>query len=84
MTGVAVNVTAEPEQVGLLPKVCVTEMEGVSIAFTVMVITLDEAEELVTQLAFEFMIQVISCPLVRVDVVYVALFVPTFEPFTCH
>mgnify|MGYP003330179239 CR=1 FL=1 len=78
------NVTDEPEQAGLLPADIATEIDGVSNGFTVMVIALDKALAVVKHAAFDVMIQRTTCALFKDELVYVALFVPTFTPSTCH
>ena len=83
MTGVAVNVTEVPEQIvepALLAIVTLVETVG----FTVMVIPLLVAEPVVTQVSEVVMTQVTTSPLLSELVAYVAEFVPTFEPLTCH
>ena len=84
MTGVAVNVTAEPEQVGLPPALSAIVTAGVTIAFTVMVIALDVAVDVLRQVALDVIITVTMLPLVNVEVLKVAEFVPTLALFTCH
>lgn len=37
-----------------------------------------------THVAFDVKIHVTICPFVSVEELYVAVFVPTFAPFTCH
>src|ERR1035437_8194 len=60
-------------------------MVGVDgVGLTVIVIALDVAGLPVTPAKFEVITHVITCPLVNVEVVYVELFEPTFEPFTFH
>ena len=49
-----------------------------------MVMLLLVAEAGTAQVAFEVITHETIAPLVRVVVVYVALFVPTFVPFTFH
>jgi hypothetical protein len=58
--------------------------EGTTLAITVVEIEFDVAGEPVAQTVFEVMITVTDCPLVNALVVYVALLVPTFAPFTRH
>ena len=84
MTGVAVNVTAEPEQVGLPPALSAIVTAGVTIAFTVMVIALDVAVDVLRQVALDVITQVTICPLVNDEEVNVALLAPAFVPFTFH
>ena len=51
---------------------------------TTTVIAFEVAGEPVTQAALEVRMQVIISPLFRVVEEKIALFVPTFPPFTCH
>ncbi len=74
----------EPAHIGLLPLVTAIETDGVSIGFTTMLILFEVAVVGLAHVAVEVMIQVTACPFVRDDEVNVELFVPTFEPFTCH
>ena len=74
------NVIEVPAHTGEL--VVILGIEG--IAFTVVTIAFEVAGLPVTPTALEVMIHVTDCPFVNDVVVYVALFVPTFEPFTCH
>ena len=54
-------------------------------AFTVVVMLFDVAGEPVKHgVALEVITTVTTSPLFNVDVVYVVLFVPTFDPFTRH
>ena len=82
--GVAVNVSELPEHVGFVPEVNAIETEGATVVLTVTVIPFDVAVDGDAQAAFDVMIQVTIWPLVKLLDVYVALFVPTLEPFTCH
>jgi hypothetical protein len=56
----------------------------VTTVFTVMVMLLLVAVVGEAQGLLEVITQLTTAPLVNVVVVYVALFVPTFAPFTCH
>ena len=78
---VAVYVALVPEQIEVVPEI---EIEGVTYAFTVVVMAFEVAGLLVAPAKFEVIIQVTICPVVNDVVVYVGLFVPTLEPFTCH
>ena len=82
--GVAVKVTDAPVQVGLVPDVIAITTDGTTLGFTVMVIELDVAVVTVAHGAFDVIMQVTICPVVKVVVVNVAAFVPAFTPFTCH
>lgn len=83
LIGDAVNVTLEPAQM-LLPALEEIETVGALELFTLMVMAFDVAVADEAQLAFEVMTQVTTAPLVSAEVVNVALFVPTLEPFTFH
>ncbi len=74
----------EPAHIGLVPLVTAIDTDGVSIGFTTILILFELAVVGLAHVAVDVMIHVTACPLVKVDVVNVALFVPTFEPFTCH
>lgn len=58
MVGVAVNVTDEPAQLGLLPEVIAIDTAGVSVVATVIVIAFDVAVAGDTQFALEVSTQV--------------------------
>jgi hypothetical protein len=77
---VPLKLMVEPEQMLLALAVAVTTGPGL----TVVVMLLDVAGDPVAQVAFEVITTVTICPLVNAVVVYVLLFVPTFEPFTRH
>ena len=77
------KVTLDPAQM-LLPALEAIATVGALELFTLMVMAFDVAEDDEAQFAFEVMTQVTTAPLVRADVVNVALFVPTLEPFTFH
>ena len=83
MVGVAVNVTAVPEQVGLAPVVIAMLTEGVSGLVIVNAIALLVAVGEVTQARLLVITQVIL-PAVVPASVYVALLVPTFAPSFFH
>jgi hypothetical protein len=83
LTGVAVKVTGVPAQTGFAEATIVT-LTG-RFGFTVIVIPVDVAGDPVRQgVAFEVILTVTTSLLTSAVVVYVALFVPTFEPFTLH
>ena len=84
MVGVAVKVTEDPAQVGLVPEVIAIETEGTSTGFTVIVIPVLVAVVGLAQVAFEVKTQVTTCPLVKAVVVNVAELVPAFTPPTFH
>ncbi len=72
----------EPAHIGLLPLVTAIETDGVSIGFTTIVILFELAVVGLAHVAVDVMIHATACPFVRDDDVNVALFVPTFDPFT--
>lgn len=83
MVGVAVNVTLVPAQIaedGLAAMLTLTGNEG----FTDIVIVFDVAGFPVAHVAFDVKIHLTRSPLLNVELEYVAAFVPTFTPFTCH
>ena len=82
MIGVAVNVTELLGQmvVALAPMLT----EGVSSAFTVIVIWLLVAEAGDGHVALDVKITVTLSVFASVELVNVGLFVPAFTPFTCH
>lgn len=82
LVGVAVNVNDSPEQAGLFPEVRAIKIDGLPVGFTVMVISLLAVE--VGKLQIELTEQSTTSPSASVVDVYVALFVPTLIPFTCH
>ena len=82
MVGVAVKVTEAPEQIGFADAATKT-LTG-KYGFTVMVTVLEVAGFPVVQVAFEVKTQETVFPLVNALLVKVALFVPTFAPFTFH
>jgi hypothetical protein len=84
LVALAVNVTACPAGVGLVPEVMEIETDGVTVGVTVMVIVLDVA---LTGLAHdepELIVQLICCPFVNEPVENVALLLPTALPFNVH
>jgi len=82
--GVAVKVTEEPEQVGLLPLVILIPTAGTTTGLMVIVMPFEVAVVGLAQEADEVMTQVIICPFSMDELVYVGLFVPTFAPFNFH
>ena len=84
MVGDAVKVIALPAQLGILPSGAAMDTAGTTTPFTVMVMEFELAVVGLAHDALEVMVQLTTCPLVNEDVVYVALFVPTFDPFTFH
>ena len=84
MVGVAVNVTELPEAAGLVPLVRAMLTAGATEALMVMVIELLVAVVGLAQLRLDVITHDTIAPLVRVVVVYVAEFVPTLAPLTCH
>ena len=84
MIGVAVNVIEEPAHEGFDPDVNAILTDGVTTVFIVIVMPLDVAVAGLAQAALEVITQVTTCPLVRDEVVNVALLVPAFVPSTFH
>jgi hypothetical protein len=84
LVGVAVNVTADPAQVGLVPAVNAMLTEGTSTGFTVMVMPALVAVVGLAQVALEVSTQVTTWPVVKALVVNVVLLVPAGVPLTCH
>ena len=82
LVGVAVNVTDAPTQIVVAD--AITLADAGTDAVNVIVIALDIAVIGEEQAAFEVMITVTTSPFANVLVVYIAEFVPTFPPFTCH
>ena len=81
--GVAVNVTDVPAQM-VLPGLAAILTEGVTLAFTVMVIPVEVAVAGEGQVAFEVITHVIISPFANEAFVYVVEFVPTLPPFNFH
>ena len=81
--GVAVNVTDEPAHTAPAGLAAILTA-GVTVGFTVIVIPELVAVKGAAQGELDVMIQETVCPFVKVDDVYVVLFVPTLLPFTCH
>ena len=84
MVGVAVNVTELLVQLGLLPLVRAILTAGVTAPPMVIVIVFEVAVVGDAQAELDVMTHVTVWPFVSVVVVYVALLVPTFVPFTFH
>lgn len=76
------KVTTDPEQAGF-EDAAIPTLAG-SIGFTVIVIVFEVAEPPEIQLALEVITQETVLPFARELLVYVALFVPTLEPFNFH
>ena len=79
----ALKVTLLPVQMEF-PRLDEIEIEGETAEVTAMVIALEVAVVVVIQVALLVSTQVTICPLVRVVVVKVGLFVPALTPFTFH
>jgi len=77
-------VSDDPAQEGLLPLLSAILTDGVNTGFIVIEILLEVAVAGLAQANPDVMRQVTICPFVSEEVVYVALFVPTLLPFTCH
>ena len=82
--GVAVNVSELPAHVGLSPAVNAIETDGVKTGLMIIVIPDEVAVLFVTQIAFDVISHVTTCPLLRDVVVNVGLFVPALVPFIFH
>ena len=82
--GLAVKVSAVPEQDGFAPEVSAMDTDGVTVGLTVILILLEVAGLPITPERLDVITQVTTCPLLSEEVVYVALLVPTFVPFTFH
>lgn len=82
MVIVGVKVTLLPKQIDV--ELAEIDMVGVINAVTAIVIAFDVAGLLSTPAKLEVITQVTTSPLFSVLVVKVALFVPTFVPFTFH
>ena len=80
----ALKVTEDPEQVGLVPEVMAIETEAATELVTDMVMEFDVAVDVVRQEALEVITQLTICPFVKEEVVKMALLVPAFVPFTFH
>jgi hypothetical protein len=84
LVGVAVNVTADPAQVGFVPAVNAMLTEGTNTGFTVMVMPALVAVVGLAQVALDVRMHVTTWPVVKALVVNVALLVPDGVPFTSH
>ena len=80
----AVNVTLTPEQIVAADGLLVMLIVGVAEEFTVIVTALLVATAGNAQVSDEVISHVTLCPFASVELVYVALFVPTGEPSTNH
>lgn len=80
----AINVTETPEQIVAAAGLLVMLIVGVAVEPTDIVIALLVAIDGAAQVKDEVIRHVTVWPFVKVVVVYVLLFVPTFKPFTCH
>ena len=69
LVGVAVNVTDEPAQVGLVPAVLAIATDGVAVGVTVMVMPVLAAVAGLAQEALDVSTHVTICPVVKVVVV---------------
>ena len=81
--GTAVKVTLVPEQM-VFPGFAEMDTDGVTEELTTIVMLLDVAVVGLAHVALLVNTQVTICPLVRVVVVKVEMFVPAFTPFTFH
>jgi hypothetical protein len=80
--GAAVNVTGVPEQMDAA--VVLIDTETGTGGITVAVIAFDVTGEPVTHGKSDVMITLTTSPFVKLLVVKLDAFVPTFTPFTCH
>jgi hypothetical protein len=80
--GVAVNVTLVPEQM-VVAEAEILTLTG-RFGFTVMVTVFDVAGLPVAHVALEVITHITVLPLAKALLVYVVLFVPTFDPFSFH
>ena len=78
----AVNETLVPGQI--VDELALMLNDGTPLLFTVMVIELEVAVAVVTQVELDVITQVTTCPLVSDVVVNIGLLVPAFTPFTFH
>ena len=76
------NVTDVPAQI--VDAVADMETLAATEVVTVIVTVFDVAGDPVTHAAFEVITQVMTSPFAKDEVEYVALFVPTFDPFLFH
>ena len=82
LVGVAVKVTLVPEHI-VVAEAEMLILTG-KLGLTVMVTVLEVAGLPVAQVALEVITQVTVFPLANELLVYVVLFVPTFDPFSFH
>ena len=82
MVGVAVKVTGVPEQIVLADEEIL--ITGTTEVETLIVIVFEVAFDGLAQAAFDVIVQVILSLLLSELLEYVELFVPTFDPFSCH
>jgi hypothetical protein len=73
-----------PSQIVVLDGLLETETDGATVAVTVMVMILLVASVGLGQVELLVIRHLTVFPSAKVEVVYVALFVPTFDPLTCH
>jgi hypothetical protein len=83
LAGVAVKVTELPAQIDPGGDAVIPTLAG-SPEFTVIVIGLEAAGFPDTQVKDDVITTVTTSLLTRVELVKFGLFVPTFDPFTCH
>jgi hypothetical protein len=83
LTGAAVKVTELPVQTAPVGEADILTLTG-SIGFIVIVIALEVAGFPDTQVKEDVITTVTTSLLASVVLVKVGLFVPTFDPFTCH
>jgi hypothetical protein len=82
LVALAVKFAGEPAQ--MAPPGPATLMAGVTTGLTVIVKGLESAVGVVAQVELLVSTQLTISPLFNPEVVYVLLFVPTPDPFTCH
>ena len=82
MVGVAVKITFVPEQIEVA--LAATLTEGVTEGLTVIVMELDVAVGCVTHVSEEDITTATTSLFASVEFWYVALFIPTFVPFSFH
>ena len=81
--GVAVKVTLVPEQI-VVPGLAEIDTEGVTAAFTTIVIVLEVAVGVERQPALDVITQLTWSLFANALLEYVEAFVPTFVPFNFH
>ena len=82
MAGVAVKETEAPTQIVVELAVILTP--GINEGLTAIVIELDVAVAGKAQVKLDVMMTLTTSPFAKVLVEYIAEFVPTLTPFTCH